>query len=113
MAAASSWLSRCRSSAQKKELLYGHGERPVLQILGTKNNFGRQFWGCVYYEIKEECEFFRWADPEGESENPQVASLRRKVVALKAKVMEAEWKLKVAAVLGMVGWIGFFFLLQI
>ncbi|QHO13241.1 uncharacterized protein LOC107641228 [Arachis ipaensis] len=100
MAAESSRSSQSRSSAQKRELLCGHGERPVLKISGTKNNPRRGFWGCVYYEIKEECEFFRWADPEAESENPQVARMKRKVAALKTKVRDIEWKFKVAAVLG-------------
>ncbi|RYR35531.1 hypothetical protein Ahy_A10g050682 [Arachis hypogaea] len=88
MATESSRSSRSRSSAQKRELLCGHGERLVLRISGTKNNPGRRFWGCVYYEIKEEYEFFRWADPEVDSEDPQVARMKRKVMALKAKVRD-------------------------
>ncbi|XP_016199163.1 uncharacterized protein LOC107640128 [Arachis ipaensis] len=108
MVAESSKSSRSRSSVQKRELLCGHGERPLLQTSGTKNNTGRRFWGCVYYEIKEEFEFFRWADLEGESEDPQVVRLKRKILALKAKVRDIEWKLKVAAVLGKVGWISLF-----
>ncbi|RYQ87053.1 hypothetical protein Ahy_B09g094542 [Arachis hypogaea] len=90
MALESSRSSRSRSSAQKMELLCGHGERPVLRISGTKNNPDQRFWGCVYYDIKEECQFFRWAYPEAEIEDPQVARLKRKVAALKAKVRDFE-----------------------
>ncbi|RYR09617.1 hypothetical protein Ahy_B05g077988 [Arachis hypogaea] len=84
MAAESSRSCRSRSSVQKRELVCGHGERPVLRISGMRNNPGRRFWGCVYYE--EECDFFRWTDPEAESEDPHVAKMKRKVAALKAKV---------------------------
>ncbi|RYQ92557.1 hypothetical protein Ahy_B09g098787 [Arachis hypogaea] len=110
MASESSRSSRTRGSTQKRGLLCGHGERPVLRISEMKDNPGRQFWGCVYYEVKEECQFFRWTDPEAETEDPQVARLKKKVVALKANVKASEWKLKVAAVLGMVGWVGCLFL---
>ncbi|XP_015953321.1 uncharacterized protein LOC107477764 [Arachis duranensis] len=103
MASESSRSSQSRGSTQKKGLLCGYGERPVVQILGTKDNPGRRFWGCVYYEVKEECQFFRWEDPEAETEDPQVARLKRKVVALKTNVKASKWKLKVAAMLGMVG----------
>ncbi|XP_025617957.1 uncharacterized protein [Arachis hypogaea] len=102
-------VSQTRGSAQKKGLLCGHVERPVLRVSETKENSGRQFWGYVYYEVKDECQFFRWADPEAESEDPHVARLKRKVVVLKADVKASEWKLKVAAVLGMVGWVGCLF----
>ncbi|QHN91582.1 uncharacterized protein DS421_17g576120 [Arachis hypogaea] len=86
MATESSRSCRSRSSAQKRELVCGHGERP----------------------IQEECDFFRWADPEAESEDPHVARMKRKVAALKAKVRDIEWKFKVAAVLGISGWVVLF-----
>ncbi|XP_016169024.1 uncharacterized protein LOC107611631 [Arachis ipaensis] len=105
MVSESSRSSRRRGSAQKKGILCGHGERPVLRVSRTKENPGRRFWGCVYYEVNDECEFFRWEDPEAGSEDPHVARLKRKVVDLKADVKASEWKLKVAAVLGMVGWV--------
>ncbi|XP_016164850.1 uncharacterized protein LOC107607401 [Arachis ipaensis] len=105
MASESSRSSRRRGSAQKKGVLCGHRERPVLRVSGTKENTGRRFWGCVYYEVNYEYEFFRWADPEGGSEDSHVARLKRKVADLKAGVKASEWKLKVAAVLGMVGWV--------
>ncbi|RYQ94625.1 hypothetical protein Ahy_B08g089560 [Arachis hypogaea] len=105
MVSESSRSSRRRGSAQKKGILCGHGERPVLRVSRTKENPGRRFWGCVYYEVNDECEFFHWEDPEAGSEDPHVARLKRKVVDLKADVKASEWKLKVAAVLGMVGWV--------
>ncbi|RYR67900.1 hypothetical protein Ahy_A03g014357 [Arachis hypogaea] len=110
MASESSRSSRTRGSGQKRGLLCEHGERPVLRVSGMKENPGQRFWGYVYYEVKDECQFFRWADPEAETEDPQVARLKRKVVALKANVKASEWKLMVAVVLGMVGWVGCLFL---
>ncbi|XP_016173512.1 uncharacterized protein LOC107616021 [Arachis ipaensis] len=106
MASESSRSSRSRGSAQKRGILCGHGERPVLRVSGTKENPGRRFWGCVYYEVNDECHFFRWAIPEAGSEDPHVVRLKRKVVVLKADMKACEWKLKVAAVFGMVGWVG-------
>ncbi|RYR44499.1 hypothetical protein Ahy_A08g040827 [Arachis hypogaea] len=108
MAGESSRSCRSRSSAQKRELVYRHGERPVLRVLGTRNNSGRRFWGCVYYEIQEECDFFRWADPEADSDDPHVARMKRKVGALKAKVRDIKWKFNVAAMLGIFGWVVLF-----
>ncbi|RYR18006.1 hypothetical protein Ahy_B03g062646 [Arachis hypogaea] len=105
MASGSSRSFRSRESAQKRRILCGYGERPVLRVSGTKENSGRRFWGCVYYEVNDECQFFRWADPEVGSEDLHVARLKRKVVALKADVKAFEWKLKVACVFGMVGWV--------
>ncbi|RYR03951.1 hypothetical protein Ahy_B06g083404 [Arachis hypogaea] len=102
MAAESSRSCRSRSSAQKRELVCGHGERLVLRISGTRNNLGRRFWGCVYFEIQEDCDFFRWTDPEAESEDPRVARMKRKVAALKEKVRDIEWKFKET---GLAGWL--------
>ncbi|RYR26102.1 hypothetical protein Ahy_B02g060260 [Arachis hypogaea] len=99
MVAESSRSCQSRLSAQKRELVCGHGERPVLRILGTRNNPERRFWWCVYYEIQDECDFFRWTNPEAESEDPHAARMKRKVAALKEKVRDIEWKFKVAAVL--------------
>ncbi|QHO22748.1 DNA-(apurinic or apyrimidinic site) lyase [Arachis hypogaea] len=114
MAAESSRSCQSRSSAPKRELVCRHGERPVLRVSGTRNNPGRRFWGCVYYEIQEECDFFRWADPEADSDDPHVARMKRKVAAMKAKVRDVEWKFKVAAGLGIFGWaVLFCFLWQI
>ncbi|XP_057760885.1 uncharacterized protein LOC130981305 [Arachis stenosperma] len=103
MATESSRSCQSRSSAQKRELVCRHGERPVLRVSGTRNNPGRRFWGCVYYEIQEECDIFRWVDPETDSDDPHVARMKRKVAAMKAKVRDNEWKFKVAAVLGIFG----------
>ncbi|RYQ95562.1 hypothetical protein Ahy_B08g090903 [Arachis hypogaea] len=106
MTSESSRSAQSRGSAQKRGILCGHRERPVLRVFGTKENSGRRFWGCVYYEVNDQCQFFCWTDPESESEDPHVARLKRKVVALKADVKASEWKLKVAVVFGMVGWVG-------
>ncbi|QHO56145.1 DNA-(apurinic or apyrimidinic site) lyase [Arachis hypogaea] len=45
-------------------MVCGHGERPILRTSMTKDNPGRRFWDCVYYEVQDGCDFFRWADPE-------------------------------------------------
>ncbi|QHO00686.1 uncharacterized protein DS421_13g408550 [Arachis hypogaea] len=115
MAAESSRSCQSRSSAQKRELVCRHGERPVLRVSGTRNNPGRRFWGVsTMRSIQEECDFFRWADPEADSDDPHVARMKRKVVAMKAKVRDIEWKFKVAAVLEIFGWaVLFCFLWQI
>ncbi|QHO15562.1 uncharacterized protein DS421_10g295930 [Arachis hypogaea] len=111
MATESSVSSRSKSSLHGRLLLCSHGERPVLRTMGTKENYGRRFWGCVYYEVHEGCNFFRWAEPATEVENPEIARMRRKVASLKSRTKAAEWKLMVVAVLGFFGWVGFLYLL--
>ncbi|QHO39353.1 uncharacterized protein DS421_4g128380 [Arachis hypogaea] len=111
MAAESSVSSRRKSSSHGRLLLCSHGERPVLRTSGTKENYCRRFWGCVYYEVHEGCNFFRWAEPETEVKNPEIARMRRKVASLKSRTKAAEWKLMVVAVLGFFGWVGFLYLL--
>ncbi|RYQ91967.1 hypothetical protein Ahy_B09g098044 isoform A [Arachis hypogaea] len=105
MASETSRSSRSSEFGQKRGILCGHRERPVLRVSRTKENPGCRFWDCVYYEVNDECQFFRWADPEAGSEDPYIARLKRKVVALKADVKASEWKLKVAAVFCLVGWV--------
>ncbi|QHO13369.1 DNA-(Apurinic or apyrimidinic site) lyase 2-like [Arachis hypogaea] len=111
MAFQSSRASRFRSAA--KELLCGHGERPILRTSSTKDNTGRRFWGCVYYEVQDSCDFFRWADPEPGSvqEEVEIARNRRKITKLKTRLKEVETKLWVVAALCIAGWVRFLFLL--
>ncbi|MED6142753.1 hypothetical protein PIB30_000315 [Stylosanthes scabra] len=45
-------------------LLCLHGVPPVLRVSRTKENPGRRFWDCVYYEVHEHCDFFVWPDLE-------------------------------------------------
>ncbi|QHN87118.1 DNA-(apurinic or apyrimidinic site) lyase [Arachis hypogaea] len=78
MAARSSTSSRSRASSQGMLLLCSHGEKPVLRISGTKENPGRRFWGCVYFEVQEGCNFFHWADPETEVEYSEIARVSLK-----------------------------------
>ncbi|XP_057719459.1 uncharacterized protein LOC130933869 [Arachis stenosperma] len=110
MASQSSRASRFRSDA--KELLCGHGERPILLTSSTKDNPGRRFWGCVYYKVQDGCDFFRWADPEpgGVHQEVEFARNRRKITKLKARLKELETKLWVVAALCIAGWVGFLFL---
>ncbi|MED6140532.1 hypothetical protein PIB30_094154 [Stylosanthes scabra] len=62
----------CKSSgnSHRRPLMCDYGERPVLNVLGTKKNLGRMFWGCAYhvYEAREECQSFRRADLDLEDE---------------------------------------------
>ncbi|QHO01131.1 uncharacterized protein LOC107632988 [Arachis ipaensis] len=110
MAFQSSRASRFRSDA--KELLCGHGERLILRTSSTKDNPGRRFWGCVYYEVQDGCDFFRWADPEpgGVQQEVEFVRNRRKITKLKARLKELETKLWVVAALCFAGWVGFLFL---
>ncbi|QHO06773.1 uncharacterized protein DS421_14g457700 [Arachis hypogaea] len=111
IASQSSRASRFRSAA--KELLCGYGERPILQTSLTKDNPGQRFWGCVYYEVQDGCDFFRWADPKpgGVQQEVKIARNRRKITKLKTRLKEVETKLWVAAALCIAGWLGFLFLL--
>ncbi|MED6204168.1 hypothetical protein PIB30_006584 [Stylosanthes scabra] len=84
-----------------------HGVRPVLRVARTKENHGRQFWGCAHYALQEPCEFFVWADSglEQEEENEKL-KLRRKVANLKMRVKRAERMKNVAVLFALVGWVG-------
>ncbi|RYQ87724.1 hypothetical protein Ahy_B09g095260 isoform B [Arachis hypogaea] len=107
MATQSSKASRFRSPA--KELLCGHGERPILRTSSMKDNPGRRFWSCV----QDGYDFFRWADLEtgGAQQEVEIARTRRKITKLKARLKEVETKLRVVAALCIAGWVGFLFLL--
>ncbi|QHO16331.1 uncharacterized protein DS421_10g302600 [Arachis hypogaea] len=96
MAAESSRSCQSQLSAQKRKV----GDDKVLFVLGSDSD------GLL--QIQEECDFFRWADPKAEGEDPHVAKMKRKVAALKAKVRDIEWKFKVAEVLGISGWVVLF-----
>ncbi|MED6196431.1 hypothetical protein PIB30_047514 [Stylosanthes scabra] len=106
MSSQSSWSCRSRSTAERKGLLCGHGIPPVLRVSGTKENLGRRFWGCPHYDVKKECDFFVWADQiQEEGGEDEITRLRRKVQSLKMKVKAAESKMKVAVVVGLIGWV--------
>ncbi|RYR34554.1 hypothetical protein Ahy_A10g049502 [Arachis hypogaea] len=110
MVVQSSRASRFRLDA--KELLCGHGERPILRTSSTKDNPGRKFWGCVYYEVQDGCDFFRCVDLEtgGVQQEVEFARNRRKITKLKARLKEVEMKLWFVGALCIVGWVGFLFL---
>ncbi|RYR04873.1 hypothetical protein Ahy_B06g084674 [Arachis hypogaea] len=111
MASQSSRSGRIQSPA--KEMVCGHGERPILCTSTTKDNPGRRFWGCVYYEVQDACDYFRWADPEvgGVQHDSEIARSMKKITTLKTRLKDVEWKLRIVATLGVVGWIGFLYLL--
>ncbi|MED6175691.1 hypothetical protein PIB30_080754 [Stylosanthes scabra] len=54
------------------------------------------------------CDFFRWVDQELPEEDPEKAKLRKEVLSLKLNVKACEWRLKMAAVVAMIGWLGLF-----
>ncbi|MED6127025.1 hypothetical protein PIB30_084112 [Stylosanthes scabra] len=97
--------SQSTESTHRTMLLCHHGERPVLRVSGTKENPGRQFWGCVRYAVKEQCEFFEWADKVQAEEDPEKARMKKKVSSLKTRLRACEMRLKIAVFVGMFGWI--------
>ncbi|MED6193581.1 hypothetical protein PIB30_020889 [Stylosanthes scabra] len=107
--------SRTRSqSLERTSLLCHHGKEPVLRVSETSENPGRRFWGCVYYDVgssppsvKEQCQFFQWAEPAKDDDGYiEVARLKKKVACLKVKLKAAEWRLIMAIAVGLVGWVG-------
>ncbi|MED6125077.1 hypothetical protein PIB30_065119 [Stylosanthes scabra] len=101
---------RSTASAQRKMLVCSHGVRPVLRVSRTIKNPERQFWGCVYYEVHGQCDFFFWADQELPKEDHEKTKLRKKVLSLKLKlkVKAYEWRLKMDTFLAILGWLGLF-----
>ncbi|MED6138174.1 hypothetical protein PIB30_071784 [Stylosanthes scabra] len=102
--------SRTTARTQRRALACHHEEPPVLRVLGTKDNPGRLFLGCVYYQVHEECNFFCWVDAEQEESDPEKEQLRKKVVSLKFRLKAIEWKMKVAVYVELVGWFGLMYL---
>ncbi|XP_020985467.1 uncharacterized protein LOC110274722 [Arachis duranensis] len=84
------------------------GRDPCLEFWERGTTLGDDFGGVSTMRIQEECDFFRWADPEADSDDPHVARMKRKVGALKAKVRDIKWKFNVAAMLGIFGWVVLF-----
>ncbi|MED6133637.1 hypothetical protein PIB30_030032 [Stylosanthes scabra] len=110
--------SRSTTSTNRRLVFCHHGERAALRVSGTKENPGRRFWGCSYYEMRRHCGFFRWVDqelPEDEAEEVRVrqlveedaekVKLRKKVLSLKSKLRTCERKLKIVSFIGMIGWL--------
>ncbi|MED6113588.1 hypothetical protein PIB30_072345 [Stylosanthes scabra] len=102
--------SRSSGSAQTGWLICSHGLPPVLRVSGTKENPGRRFWGCAYYGVHEHCDFFCWVDKVQIEDDAAKAKLRKKVLLLKTEVRACRWRLKVVAVVGLVGWLWPFWL---
>ncbi|MED6179997.1 hypothetical protein PIB30_006114 [Stylosanthes scabra] len=84
---------------------------PVLRVSRTNENPGRRFWGCVYYDMKEQCKFFQWANPaEDDDGYMEAARLKKKVACLKVKLKATKWRLNVAICVGLVGWVGLLYM---
>ncbi|XP_016206063.1 uncharacterized protein LOC107646390 [Arachis ipaensis] len=78
------------------------GERPVLQTSSTAENPGRRFWGCINYQIGEECNYFVWAEPE--EQDPQIQRLKNKASVLKQELQKGEKKFALALTVEIFGW---------
>ncbi|MED6225386.1 hypothetical protein PIB30_093128 [Stylosanthes scabra] len=70
---------------------------------------------CAY--IRDEGEFGTQvlglcplSDSESEIEDPQVTRLRMKISCLKIKIRDTEWRMKVVAAVGLIGWVRFLYL---
>ncbi|MED6209013.1 hypothetical protein PIB30_050487 [Stylosanthes scabra] len=117
----SSNYSHSNSKTKRRRTTCFCGVKPVLRTLLTAENLRRRFWGCVNYQVGEECKYFIWADfegedppphvanlknkvVEGEDPLPQVAKLKKKVAILKGKLIVVERNLWVALIMGLVGW---------
>ncbi|MED6221070.1 hypothetical protein PIB30_050914 [Stylosanthes scabra] len=97
----SSNYSRSNSKTQRRRTTCFCGQRPVLRTSLTGENPGRRFWGCVNYQVGEGCEYFTWADVEGEDPLPHVAKLKKKVVEGEDPLAQiAKLKKKVAILKG-------------
>ncbi|MED6210716.1 hypothetical protein PIB30_066722 [Stylosanthes scabra] len=131
----SSNYSRSNNKTQRKRTTCFCGPRPVLRTSLTAENPRQRFWGCVNYQIMcisivgEGCEYFIWADAEGEDPLPHVAKLKKKevegedslaqiakllkkkVAILKGKLTVAERNLWVGLVMDLVGWMAAILLL--
>ncbi|QHO23767.1 uncharacterized protein LOC107627264 [Arachis ipaensis] len=77
-------------------------ERPALRTSSTAENPGRRFWGCVNYQIGKGCNYFSWAEPEGQ--DPQIERLKNKASSLKQELQKAERKFALALAIGILGW---------
>ncbi|MED6181722.1 hypothetical protein PIB30_021992 [Stylosanthes scabra] len=110
MSSGSSMYTRNNVSSTRRPLLCFHGRKPVLRISLTKDNPGRRFWGCVYYNVQQECSFFRWADPDSEYFAIELGKMKKVIETLKLRAVVAERHLTLSVVLEMIGWILVIFL---
>ncbi|RYR53614.1 hypothetical protein Ahy_A06g028803 [Arachis hypogaea] len=78
------------------------GERQVLRTSSTAENPGRRFWGCINYQIGDGCDYFGWAESEGQ--DPQIQILKNKASSLKQELQKVERKFALALAVGILGW---------
>ncbi|MED6123598.1 hypothetical protein PIB30_050569 [Stylosanthes scabra] len=84
------------SSHRRRPLLCSHGLRPVLHVSLKKDNPGRRFWGCVYYDVHEECSFFSWADPDSETLAVELDKMEKRVDLFKLKCVVSDRRFNAA-----------------
>ncbi|QHO08247.1 uncharacterized protein DS421_14g470890 [Arachis hypogaea] len=70
-------------------------------------------FGIAYIMRFRMAVIFFLADPEpgGAQQDTEIARIRKKITSLKSRLKDIEWKFRIVVVLGIVGWIGFLFLL--
>ncbi|MED6189070.1 hypothetical protein PIB30_092101 [Stylosanthes scabra] len=68
--------------------------RPIVEVFKDKRESGPQRT-CINYDIGRGCNFFTWADGDGEAtpHEAEIARLKMKLSALKAKLAYANCKL--------------------
>ncbi|RYQ97219.1 hypothetical protein Ahy_B08g093240 [Arachis hypogaea] len=98
----SSQGSRSSSKSRGRRRTRFCGERPVLRTSSIAENPGRRFWCCVNYQIGEGCNYFAWAEPEGQ--DPQIQRLKNKASSLKQELQKAERKFALALAVEILGW---------
>ncbi|MED6137527.1 hypothetical protein PIB30_065772 [Stylosanthes scabra] len=120
--------TRSSMGGQRRTILCHHGEPPVLKVASKKENprsacvcyglgLGELEWVIVLLllsdarwlaalQVGKECGFFQWANQEHAEKDPEKVRLRNKVLKLKLKLKAIEGKLKIAAFVRLLGWLG-------
>ncbi|MED6113664.1 hypothetical protein PIB30_072937 [Stylosanthes scabra] len=78
--------------------------KPVLRISLMKENPGRRFSGCVYYDVQDECTFCQWADFDSDPISSDLGKLMKRLELLKLRVSSYKRHLYVLLIFGIVGW---------
>ncbi|RYQ99148.1 hypothetical protein Ahy_B07g087031 [Arachis hypogaea] len=95
--------SRSSSMSRGRRRTCFCGEGPVLRTSCLEENPGRRLWGCVNYQIGEECHYFASAELKGK--DPQIQRLKNKASVLKENLQKAERKFALALAVRILGWI--------
>ncbi|QHN97078.1 uncharacterized protein DS421_18g624360 [Arachis hypogaea] len=103
--------------AQRKEAVLGFNEKEervgnTASMTSQSSKLGR-IRSPAKELVHNVCDFFRWADLEagGAHQDSEITRSRKKITTLKTRLKDVEWKLRIVATLGIVGWIEFLYLL--